>query len=84
MNRPFEIYIANQLRKTIWAKGIRVREQGPQKYLIRREADDTQLFMMKQDMAILDDRRVVALADAKWKLLNESAGKMGLSQADLD
>lgn len=83
MNRLFEAYVASQLRKAIWAKGLQLREQGPQKYLIRREADNAPLFMMKPDMAILDDGRVIAIADAKWKLLDDSERKMGISQADL-
>lgn len=83
MNRLFEAYVASQLRKPVWAQGLQLREQGPQKYLIRREADGACLFMMKPDMAILDQKVVIAIADAKWKILDESDKKMGISQSDL-
>lgn len=83
MNRLFEAYVASQLRKAAWTQGLQLREQGPQKYLIRREADDVQLFMMKPDMAIIDNKEVIAIADAKWKILDDSEKKMGISQSDL-
>lgn len=83
MNRLFEAYVASLLRKAVWGNGVQLREQGPQKYLVRRDDDDTQLFMMKPDMALLDNNSVIAIADAKWKLLDDSEKKMGISQADL-
>lgn len=83
MNRLFEAYVASVLRKAVWSHGFQLREQGPQKYLVRREADDARLFMMKPDIAILGNKGVVAIADAKWKILEESDRKMGISQSDL-
>jgi 5-methylcytosine-specific restriction enzyme subunit McrC len=84
MNRLFEAFVASELRKLAWKQGLRMREQGPQKYLARRKDTDERLFLMKPDMAFLDsDNRVVMVADAKWKLLDEREKKLGISQSDL-
>ena len=84
MNRLFESYVANVFRKLAWADGKQMREQGPQKYMVRRDDRDEQLFLMKPDMVFLDnDNNFVAIADAKWKILDEREKKMGISQGDL-
>ena len=72
MNRLFESHVANIFRKLAWADGKRLREQGPQKYMVRRDDRDEQLFLMKPDMVFLDSvNRFVAIADAKWKILDD-------------
>jgi 5-methylcytosine-specific restriction enzyme subunit McrC len=84
MNRLFESYVANILRKLAWTDGKRMREQGPQKYMVRREDRDEQLFLMKPDMVFLDSKnRILSIADAKWKILDDREKKLGISQADL-
>jgi len=84
MNRLFEAYVAGEMRKLAWGRGLRMRTQGPRKYLARREDTGQDVFMMMPDMAFLDEgNRVVAIADAKWKLLDDSEKKLGISQADL-
>lgn len=84
MNRLFESYVANVLRKLAWADGKRMREQGPQKYMVRREDRDEQLFLMKPDIVFLDSKnRISSIADAKWKILDDREKKLGISQADL-
>ena len=84
MNRLFEAYVASELRKLAWKCGLRLREQGPQKYMIGRDDRDEELFLMKPDIAFIDTRnRVLCIADAKWKLLDEREKKLGISQADL-
>ena len=84
MNKLFESYVAIIFRKLAWAEGIRLREQGPQKYMVRRDDRNEQLFLMKPDMVFLDtDNRFVAIADAKWKMLDDREKKLGISQADL-
>lgn len=84
MNRLFESYVAVQLRKVAWREGLRLREQGPQKYLARREDTDQQVFLMKPDISLIDQsNQVIVIADAKWKILDESEKKLGISQADL-
>lgn len=84
MNRLFESYVANIFRKQAWANGIRMQEQKPQKYMIRREDNENQIFLMKPDMTFHDsDKKIIAIADAKWKLLDTRDKKLGISQADL-
>lgn len=84
MNRLFESYVTNVLRKLAWIDGKRMREQGPQKYMVRREDRDEQLFLMKPDIVFLDSKnRILSIADAKWKILDDREKKLGISQADL-
>ncbi len=84
MNKLFESYVASVFRKLAWKEGLRLREQGPQKYMVRRDDRNEQLFLMKPDMVFLDtDNRFVAIADAKWKMLDDREKKLGISQADL-
>ena len=84
MNRLFEAFVAGEMRKMAWKRDLRLREQGPQKYMVSREDRNEKLFLMKPDMAFLDDdNQVVAIADAKWKLLDEREKKLGVSQGDL-
>ncbi|MFC1577650.1 McrC family protein [Thermodesulfobacteriota bacterium] len=84
MNRLFESHVANIFRKLAWADGKRLREQGPQKYMVRRDDRNEELFLMKPDMVFMDsDNRFVAIADAKWKILDDREKKLGISQSDL-
>ena len=84
MNQLFEAYVGTELRKKAWGEGLRVREQGPQKYFARRKDTDEHVFMMKPDISFLNENnQVVAIADAKWKILDEGEKKLGISQADL-
>ncbi len=84
MNQLFESYVASELRKSAWSRGLKLREQGPQKYMARRLDTDAQVFLMKPDISLLDNQnRIVLIADAKWKILDESEKKLGVSQADL-
>ena len=84
MNQLFEAYVGAEFRKKAWSEGLRVREQGPQKYFARREDTDQNVFMMKPDISFLNENnQVVVIADAKWKLLDEEERKLGISQTDL-
>ena len=84
MNQLFESYVASVFKKLAWVAGKRMREQGPQKYMLKRDEKDQQLFLMKPDMTFLDnDDNCVAIADAKWKILDEREKKLGIAQGDL-
>ena len=84
MNRLFEAYVASELRQLAWKQGLRLREQGPQRYLARREDNHESLFLMKPDMAFLDiNNPVLIIADSKWKLLDEREKKLRITQSDL-
>ena len=84
MNKLFESWVAAMLRKPAWEQGLKLREQGPRRYLAYREDLGREVFQMKPDIALLDHaNEVVFIADAKWKLLNPEEAKLGISQADL-
>ncbi len=84
MNKLFECYAAGVFRKIAWAKELRMQEQGPRKYMARRDHVGDQLFLMIPDMTFFDmDNHIVAIADAKWKLLDDREKKMGISQSDI-
>ena len=84
MNKVFEAFTASVFRKVAWQAGLKMREQGPQKYMLRREDSDKDVFLMQPDMVFLNKAsRPVVIADAKWKLLDEREKKLGISQGDL-
>jgi 5-methylcytosine-specific restriction enzyme subunit McrC len=84
MNLLFELYVAKIFRKIAWQNELRLRVQGPQKFMVRRVDRNEQLFLMKPDMVFLDEgNRYVAIADAKWKILDDREKKLGVSQSDL-
>ena len=84
MNQLFEAYVSAELRKEVWGKGLRVREQGPKKYFAERKDTGKRVFMMKPDIVFMKGKNeIAAIADAKWKLLNDAEKKLGISQADL-
>ena len=84
MNRLFELYVGNVFKNVARANGYLMREQGPQKYMVRRCGDNQQLFIMKPDMVFMDDEKnYTAIADAKWKILDNREKKLGIAQSDL-
>lgn len=84
MNRLFEAWVASTIRKPPNAQGLRLKEQGPRKYLAYPTDADRSVFQMKPDLALLNgDDEVVLIGDAKWKLLSKDEIKLGISQPDL-
>lgn len=84
MNRLFEAYVGAELRRETTGKDIRVREQKPQKYFAKREDSGKSVFMMKPDFSLLNKSGdLVAIADAKWKILDSEEQKLGIAQSDM-
>lgn len=84
MNRLFETWVASIIRKPANAQGLRLKEQGPRKYLAYRTDADRNVFQMKPDIALLNyNNEVVFIGETKWKLLNIEEIKLGISQPDL-
>jgi len=83
MNRLFEAYVAAIMGRHARKRGLRMQEQGPSKYMATRMDTGGSLFRMKPDMAFLDENTPIALADAKWKLLDENGKRLGITQGDL-
>ena len=84
MNQLFEAFVCYELQNAAWSKGFRTRRQGPPKTFAWRQDIDKEVFVMKPDLSFLNKiNRPVALADAKWKRLDESERALGISQADM-
>ena len=84
MNRLFEAYVATELRKDARMQDLRVREQRPRRYFARLENSGDPVFSMRPDISFVDKKnRVVMIADAKWKILDEREKNLGISQADM-
>ena len=84
MNRLFEAYVGTELRGETRGKDIRIREQKSQRYFAKREDSGKPVFMMKPDFSFLNKTKdPVAIADAKWKVLDEGEKDLGISQADM-
>ena len=84
MNKLFEEFVARRLRPVAWGQGLRLREQGPQRRLLRQLDDGPELFVLKPDIALERPHEgVEAILDTKWKLLDDVDRKLGISQGDL-
>lgn len=87
MNRLFEAYVGTQLRRDARGEGLRVREQGPQRYFATRRYPDMSrkpVFCMKPDISLMDkEENILCIADAKWKVLDEEKNDLGITQADM-
>ena len=87
MNRLFEAYVGTQLRRDARSKGLRVREQGPQRYFATRRYPDMShkpVFRMKPDISLTDkEENILCIVDAKWKVLDEEKNDLEITQADL-
>lgn len=87
MNRLFEAYVGTQLRRDVWSKSLRVKEQGPQRYFATRRYPDMSrkpVFRMKPDISLMDkEENILCIVDAKWKVLDEEKSDLGITQADL-
>jgi 5-methylcytosine-specific restriction enzyme subunit McrC len=84
MNRVFEAFIASRMRKVVQGFGNKLRAQGPQRYLGEEQDSQKKLFLLRPDMSVLDcGGQIVFIADTKWKLLDASDSKYGVSQTDI-
>ncbi len=84
MNRLFESHAAHVFKRLAWRDGIVLQRQRPQKYMAIRRDRAQQVFLMKPDMVFMGPENTpAAIADAKWKLLDDRKKKLGVSQADL-
>ena len=94
MNSLFERYVAKVLDKKIQLQGLEsslyIKMQGPQQdLLVKKDVDEVveKVFRLKPDMVVgkrpISAKNYVAILDTKWKSLDDSEKKMGVSQADL-
>ncbi len=84
MNRLFEAYVAHLMKKVALKQGKQMKEQGPRKYMARRDDNNDQVFRMQPDMVFIDpETGPFAIMDAKWKILDDNKKNLGISQSDL-
>lgn len=84
MNRLFEAFVASKLRAVANVVGMTLRAQGPRRYMVEYPRSDTSAFLMIPDLTFsADSGQVEALADTKWKVLDQADQKLAISQADL-
>lgn len=81
MNALFELFITKELQRALLDYNILA--QRPQKYLLNKVDSNTESFLMKPDITIKKNDEIIAIFDAKWKLLNPEDKKRGVSQSDL-
>lgn len=80
MNRLFEGYVTWRMRRTF--KDQQIQAQGPRRYLATNQAGQG-VFQLRPDISVLQGKQVVAIADAKWKILSPEERKLGIASADL-
>ena len=80
MEKLFEKYVAKQLKIQL-NKKFELKTQLASQYLVKYE--DKKLFQLKPDLAITENKKLIIILDAKWKLLNTDSKKYDLSQNDL-
>lgn len=84
MNKLFESFIAHVLKKTVRPFNLRLREQGPQKYIAEELSSSKNVFLMKPDITLLNESgSPVVILDTKWKILDSNDNKRGVSQSDI-
>lgn len=83
MNKLFQACLGRLLRRGL-PPGYRLREEGPRYYLSLDHSEERR-FQMKPDFCILEEGKVVAIIDAKWKRLAplSANGTWGVQQADM-
>lgn len=83
MNNLFEEYIGRISTRVFCAQGVRVRLQGPQRFLALDELRGSQAFAMRPDVVGMKDDQVVWIIDTKWKQLSQEEVRDGAAQSDL-
>ncbi len=83
MNRLFERYTASRLKPLARRQGLKLKEQGPRRYLGHEENGRGRL-QMRPDISLRDVRgRPVVILDTKWKRIDGPDPLAALSAADL-
>ena len=79
MERVYEAYIANQLKRNLPNNEYLLRTQDRSHYLF----DEPKRFSLRPDLVIMKENKNLVL-DTKWKILkNDPTTNYGISQADM-
>lgn len=80
MEKVFEAYVAQELKKVVWDLNWVVYTQDTGKLLF----DDPPRFALRPDIVISRDDGTIILLDTKWKRLENKPGRdYGISQSDM-
>ena len=89
MESLFEKYVFKILQRTIYEKfpSYVIKNQIQSKYL----SDNPKAFLLKPDLAIYKDEKIISVLDTKWKLIDQNAQyengkndpKSSVSQSDM-
>lgn len=80
LNRLFEKYLYELIKNTA-PTGMKVKYQGPSKYL--GKSGDKDVYQLCPDISLLDRDKTVMIMDAKYKEILDSEGKTSVSPSDL-
>ena len=80
MEKVFESYVAQELRKIVIKRGWQMSTQDKGRYLF----DSPRRFALKPDIVLANDSGRIVIMDTKWKSLIDNKNKnYGISQADM-
>ena len=84
MNQLFENFIGKCLKRALEPKGYKVHLQHKSHYAIWELNKKSRLFNLQPDVVIetIDDKNDIIL-DTKWKVLDRSDNRRGVSQSDV-
>lgn len=80
LNQLYERYLYEILKNAVGSL-VNVKYQGPVRYLGRSNGDGA--FLLRPDITLMKDGRVVMILDAKYKEPMDTEGRMLVSQSDI-
>lgn len=80
MNELFEKYIGKVMQREVRGGGMNLSLQDARYYLLKK--DNVDLFQLRPDMVAFFGTQPVWIADTKWKRLDGTEAKLGVSQPD--
>jgi 5-methylcytosine-specific restriction enzyme subunit McrC len=83
MNMVFERYIGAELKRAARKEGYEVKLQQSGRYLLDEEETKKGAFMLKPDIMVYKENKLVAIIDTKWKKLDYGRRQWGVSQGDI-
>lgn len=78
----FERAMRKVLAETLGDCGITIKNSGQPLFLLRGNDDDDNVLRLMPDYLLYRENRLIAVADAKWKRLNETSRAYGARRED--
>lgn len=84
MNMLFERWVAAELKPIARSHGLTLKTQQPRRFLGYRPDIDRHVFQTQPDITLYDmNQKLVCILDAKWKTLESTEIRLGISQPDV-